>query len=171
MKPVKDKDREVELVVKLHEMKPKYRILWLLGTHTGLRVSDILGLRVKDFKKQFDVVEAKTKKTQRIQIPDDLLLAVRLYVHRERLRPTDFIIPGRTPEKSLHRSQAWRVLHRISHEVGLDGVATHSMRKTYASDLFARTGDLHAVQKALNHKYPSTTATYLGKRMVFVDAE
>lgn len=40
-------------------------------------------------------------------------------------------------------------------------MSAHSFRKLYARSVYAKTHDIHAVQKALNHKYVETTARYL----------
>lgn len=40
--------------------------------------------------------------------------------------------------------------------------SAHSARKLYAHNIYAKNYDIYEVQKALNHKYISTTATYMG---------
>jgi integrase len=167
---VKDKEKENELISRLFEIHPKYRILWYVGSTTGLRVSDILDLRVKDIKKNITVIEKKTKKERTIKVSDTFIDEISQYATAFHLQPSDHLIPGRTRNKPLNRVQAWRVIKQAAAEVGLDGIGTHSMRKTFATDLFALSGDAAVVQKALNHKYIETTLSYLGKRMVFIDA-
>lgn len=54
-----------------------------------------------------------------------------------------------------------RRLKSVADSLKID-FSAHSMRKLYAINIFANTGDLNAVQQAMNHKYITTTATYLG---------
>jgi len=65
----------------------------------------------------------------------------------------------------LHRGSVWRVFALCGASAGLVGVGSHSMRKTYAKDFIERTGDLRALQEALQealqHKFISTTIGYL----------
>jgi site-specific recombinase XerC len=41
-----------------------------------------------------------------------------------------------------------------------DAIAPHSMRKTYAVDMYRATGNLKRVKELLNHKYEATTLLY-----------
>jgi site-specific recombinase XerD len=77
-------------------------------------------------------------------------------------------------DKALSRVQAWRIIARMAKLAGLERIGTHSMRKTFATELFNATGSFEAVQGALNHKYLSTTISYLlgkGKKLAIVDEE
>jgi integrase len=169
VKPVKDALKEGQLMTRLNEIHPKYRILWRIGSATGLRVSDILPLLVRDIKPSFDVKESKTKKIRRITLTPAICAEIALYALKTRLEPYNYLIPGRGRNRPLNRVQAWRVIKQAAADIGLESIGSHSMRKTYANTLFTLTGDAVTVQKALNHKYLETTMRYLGKKMIFVD--
>jgi integrase len=170
-KPVKDKAKEAELAEALTKYDPKYRFMWVLGTKTGLRISDLLSLRVWDIKKNMEVTEKKTGKLRRITLDDATMDEMRLYLQRMFLRPNMLLFPGYISGQPLNRKHVWRVISSVARSIGMEGVSPHSMRKTYATDLYNATGDVYAVQKALNHKFPSTTMSYLGKKAVYVDVE
>lgn len=160
----------------LGEFHPKYRVLWLMGTHTGLRVSDLLCMRVGDLKASTKVREAKTGKYLRFKLSPALRATVRQYIRESGLAKTDYLFPSRSwrKDKPLSRTHVWHTMARIANLQGIDGLGTHSMRKTYASDLFRATGSLEAVQRALNHDHVSTTLRYLvgkGQRIAIVDAD
>lgn len=60
--------------------EPNY-IMFLLGIHTGLRISDILRLRVRDVQ-GWEIVlkEKKTDKHKEVKISNELKRAIRCYV-------------------------------------------------------------------------------------------
>jgi integrase len=170
VKPINDKEKERELMDRLDAYKPKYRILWLLGSKTGLRVSDILKLKLRHIKSELKVVESKTKKTRTLHIPEWVIEEVARYAARERIGRNDYVIPGRNKAKPLTRVRAWQVISSEAFKIGLYEIGTHSMRKTYAKNLLEATGGkIEAVQAELKHKYIQDTLRYLGKKMVIVD--
>jgi integrase len=120
------------------------------------------------------VKEQKTGKIMQITLSAELWQAITQHVKENRLEKGDFLIYSRRwkRDKALTRSQAWRIIRRMASEMGLESIGTHSMRKTYANELYANTGDIFAVQAALNHKHMHTTLSYLlgkGRKMVIVD--
>jgi integrase len=142
---------------------PKYVLLVLYGIETGLRVSDILKLRAGRLKAFTRVLECKTGKARTCEISPGLLEQIEQYKISARLGPRDFFIPSRwyRKDKPLSRSQAWRVISECAAEVGIDvPIGAHSMRKSYARDVYRRTKDIKAVQSALGHKYVTTTLAY-----------
>lgn len=164
------------MVTALAGFRPKYRMLWLLGVYTGLRVSDLLHLRVRDIKPLLDISERKTGKKRSVQVDSNMLAIIENYVSECRLGKSDYLIFSQPwkKDKPLSRSQAWRIIARISNQKGLQRIGTHSMRKTFATELFNATGNVDAVQRALNHRHTSTTLAYLlgnGKKLAIVDAD
>lgn len=141
----------------------KYEILVRLGLETGLRVSDILRLKVKDIKSVMKVKEMKTKKIKNINLSESLLAQTKNYCVSRNLNKNDFVIASARyrRDKPLSRVQAYRVLSSVASKMGVTNVAPHSMRKTYAVNLLRESGSIESVQRALNHKYPDTTIGYL----------
>jgi integrase len=107
--------------------------------------------------------EKKTGKLREIQLDAFVLSEVNRFVRLRRLKPHEFLFYSSigNREKPMSRQWAHRTIARMGKISHVGRVGTHSMRKTYACNLFRSTGDLRAVQRALNHKYPSTTLMYL----------
>lgn len=161
-----DEGMQERIAAGMNQAHPKYGVLFRLGLFTGLRISDILGLKVKTvLTGSFTVTEIKTKKLRHIELDTDTLNALRTFIKGSNLRPNDFLIYSteNNRRKSLSRIQAYKTTNRIGRELFPDiSIGTHTMRKTFAINLFRRTGSLSVVQEALNHRYPSTTMRYLG---------
>lgn len=152
------------LINALCSVHPKYALLWRIGQDTGLRISDTLKLTPKMVSyAPFAVVEKKTGKTKVCELSQDVMAAVDYHVKRYRLKPNDYLIFSRECVRSrpLSRQQAHSVLRRVALQNGLCDVSPHSMRKTYAANYFASTGDVEGLQRDLNHKYIATTLLYL----------
>jgi integrase len=151
------------LAKKAGKVCPKYELMVHFGVKTGLRISDILALKVGAMREGIrngvvSVCEKKTGK-YRLVVLDELIGA--LFAKLEgvyTLVDTDYVFFSRPTQKHrpLSRQQAWRIMHRADKDLG-----THSLRKTFAKNFYERTGDLEALQKLLNHKHVDTTLAYL----------
>jgi site-specific recombinase XerD len=63
--------------------------------------------------------------------------------------------------RPLQRVQAWQILHDAYVSNQLQGhLGTHSMRKTFAARLYAKSGDLVKVQTLLGHADLTSTGKY-----------
>jgi integrase len=164
VKPMMDEGIVDRMMGKLGAVHPKYKIMLHLGVYTGLRVSDILGIRARDVKTSPLIVqEKKTGKIRVIAFESKLGALFECYVQSEGLRPGDYLIYscGTRKDKALSRVQAWRVMRRVGLEMGVEGIGTHSMRKTYAREHFGTYGSVEALQREFGHKYVWTTMGYL----------
>ena len=83
--------------------------LWLMGIYTGLRISDLLNLNVKDVKGKniLVIIERKTGKTRKIALNSVLMSIIKILTYgREDLEPLFLGVQG----KRLTRGQFYRVL-------------------------------------------------------------
>lgn len=140
-------------------------ILMLL-LHTGLRVNELVALRLEDV--QFDhpgtrliVQDGRGGETRRIplggQVPHALLeyLSVRPDVAGE----THLFLSREGRPLSVRSVQ--RIVSVSARAAGLEGVSPQLLRRTYASQLLARTGDLALVSRRLGHQSLGATARYI----------
>lgn len=125
---------------------------------TGLRVSDVLNLRTEQLKStRLTVCECKTGKTRVVTLSRHLL---------DRLKcQAGCIYVFESPQKAWkHRTRqaVWTDIKRAAKAMRIDlNVAPHSARKTYACDMYRKTGDIKVVQALLNHDNVGTTVLYL----------
>lgn len=132
---------------------------------TGLRISDVLQLRLSDIvwdgvSYRLDIVEKKTRKVRRFIIRADVyawLLSL-----------------SRSPELPLFPVSARRLqqcLQSASRELHLgSGIGTHSFRKLYACQLYELSHhDILLVSHALQHSSVSTTQRYVSVSDLEVD--
>ena len=67
--------REMEHV--LAALTPANALVCRVCAHTGLRVGDVVALRTADLRPQFWITEAKTGKRKRVNLPRQLLAALK----------------------------------------------------------------------------------------------
>ncbi|MGE7091317.1 tyrosine-type recombinase/integrase [Lysinibacillus sp. NPDC048646] len=167
VQPIRDPDVIEEIELFLKEKNERDYILFLLGIYTGLRISDILSLKVKDLKdKKYLVInEKKTRRKKNngrsIELNPILKKALKKYLKD---RPNhEYVIKSRVGNnKSITRERAYMILREVANEFDIDSLACHSMRKTLGFHLYQQTKDIVLVQKTLNHEDSSYTLRYIG---------
>ncbi|ARC28125.1 MULTISPECIES: tyrosine-type recombinase/integrase [Bacillus cereus group] len=162
VQPIRDKEMINELKEYFKEQNERNYILFLLGINTGLRISDILRLRVRDVEGwSIFIREKKTKKVKEVKMPSDLKKALREYVKGK--QKNEFLIKSRNGKnKPLTRSMAYVILNQAALNFGLDRIGTHSLRKTYGYHHYKQFKDIVVLQRMLNHTDQKETLRYIG---------
>lgn len=136
-------------------LMPQNALVCEVALHTGLRIGDVLALEAAQLKRQFYVTEAKTGKRRRVNLPDRLLVRIREQAGEV------WAFPGARPGRHKTRQAVWADVKRAAKALRIPAnVAPHSLRKRYAVNLYRDTGDVGAVQRALNHDSPIVTMLY-----------
>lgn len=154
------------------KLKPRDRVLFLLGVNTGFRISELLSLRVKDLVKNGVVknnVTISLKKlkgksiTRTVPINDQMQEILAQWLESSLFSPESYVFPSRKGNGAITRIQAHRVLVDAFDACSLEGkTATHSMRKTFAKKVHEALGnDVTKTMKALGHEWVTSTQKYL----------
>lgn len=165
VQPIRSQEKIAEIKEELKKIDEKYYIMFVLGINTGLRVSDILTLKVNDIykKSHIIIVEQKTRKNKRFLINDKLQNEVSSYIKRNNLTDDMYLIQSRKGDnRPVSRVQAYRVLNQAAAVLGLDEIGTHTMRKTFGYWHYKRNKDVAILQEIFNHSSPSITLRYIG---------
>jgi integrase len=142
-----------------HKLGVRERQIFLLGIETGIRISDLLRLSMSDVRRNpIRIYESKSKRVRSIQISDELHGELCRWNTRD--SPSFAFYSLRDTKKPYVRMTYHRKLKEAAKVLRID-FSAHSMRKLYARNIFDKTKDIFAVQEAMNHKYITTTATYL----------
>jgi len=160
---IKDK-RQIEKMKKSFTNE-RDLLLFTLGINTGLRISDLLGLRVKDVAGQsIKLKESKTGKQRIITLNDTTCKAVKTYLGNGKLKDNDFIFYSRKGvNQPISRVQAWTILNDAAKKARLDiNIGTHTLRKTFGYWAYKQGIDITLLQQAFNHSAPSITLRYIG---------
>ncbi|MDO8461347.1 MAG: site-specific tyrosine recombinase XerD [Deltaproteobacteria bacterium] len=133
----------------------------------GLRVSELIGIRVNDlnFEKGYVAVLGKGNKERLVPVGQRALVALRSYC--EQVRPLWAKRKGSAhlflsrQGKLLSRQAVWQLLRRYALAGSLKKKVTpHTLRHSFATHLLERGADLRAVQTLLGHADIATTEIY-----------
>ena len=145
--------------------------LFNLAIDSKLRGCDVVSLRVLDVAphgyaiERATVRQSKTGRPVRFEITEQTRQAIDEYLCDRNKLPEDFLFGGRRGrERSLTTRQYARLVSRWVASIGLDPsrFGTHSLRRTKATLIYRRTGNLRAVQLLLGHTKVESTVRYLG---------
>ncbi len=137
-------------------------MLFVTGINSGLRISDILPLRVSDTKRAyFNITEKKTGKKKRIEMTPGLRREFKDYV--EGKEDHEVLFKSREGvNKPIGRSMAYKILREAAQHVGLDDIGTHTLRKTFGYHFYKQYKDVALLQDIFNHSNPRITLKYIG---------
>ena len=145
--------------------------LFNLAIDSKLRGCDVVSLKVEDVAPhgyaidRATVRQRKTGRPVKFGITEHTRQAIDDYLRATGKRPGDFLFTGRRGnERCLTTRQYARLLSEWIAGIGLDPslFGTHSIRRTKATLIYRRTGNLRAVQLLLGHTKVENTVRYLG---------
>ena len=163
VQPIRDRN-DIEKIKNIL-LKDNYRnyMLFTIGINTGLRISDLLKLKVEDIKDKSHItlIEQKTKKVKRFFINSQLREEIDRYIIT--MSNHEYLFQSQKGNnKPISRVQAYRVLNKAAQKVGLTEIGTHTLRKTFGYWHYKQNKDVALLQNLFNHSSPSITMRYIG---------
>lgn len=160
--PIRSKKLIRDILIYLKNNNERNYMFFLTGLHTGLRVSDLLRLRVRDVKDKthISLIEGKTGKAKQILISDELRKELKIYC--EGKQHYEFLFQSREGgNEPITRVRAYQILKEVGDIFGIH-ISCHVLRKTFGLDHYERNKDVAALMKIFNHSSPEITLTYIG---------
>jgi len=144
--------------------------LFTVGLMTGFRVSELLSIELSDVLQHGRIVDTLMVRRANmkgqgegrgVRLNRKAKEALAAWV--EKRGETDGPLFCSKAGKRISRVQVWRIFKRAFGNIGMTGtLGTHCMRKTFADRMYdALDGDLINLQKALGHKWVTSTSQYL----------
>ncbi|WP_163583295.1 tyrosine-type recombinase/integrase [Gracilibacillus saliphilus] len=177
VQPIRDPDviEGIKQYLKLRSFR-NY-LFFCMGIYSGLRVSDLLHLRVGMVRgTHITIVEKKTKKKKRFIIHPSIRDDLDRYIAGK--DDNEFLFPSRQIKKKsrlrgqpFDRSTAYKMLNDAAREFGLKEIGTHTMRKTWGYHLYMQDDrNLALLMEMFNHSDQTTTLRYIGITQDMMDA-
>ncbi len=134
---------------------------------TGLRVSELVGLRLDQVNQRRALVQVRGKGGRERIVPfgEDALDWLERYMLEARAdilgkRPSDYLFPSRRRER-MTREAFWHLIRRYARQAGIrQPLSPHTLRHAFATHLVNHGADLRVVQLLLGHSDLSTTQIY-----------
>lgn len=164
VEPIRDKNDIIDCLYYLENKNPRDKVMFAVGIFTGLRISDILKLRVKDVKHRNKIVIKQTKTKNYIEIPINKELKKIINTYCEDKSDNEYLIKSRNGyNKAISTDRAYKIFKEMEEELGLESIGTHTMRKTCGYHLYYDGGkDIVNVMNILGHTEPGITLRYIG---------
>jgi integrase len=142
-----------------------------LAIDSKLRGCDVVALKVEDVAPsgytldRATVRQRKTGQPVRFEMTEQTRQSIDDYIRAAGKKPGEFLFIGRHgPGQCMTTRQYARLVSAWVGSIGLDPklFGTHSLRRTKATLIYRRTGNLRAVQLLLGHTKIESTVRYLG---------
>src|SRR6202051_278285 len=141
----------------------KQRTILMSAYAAGLRVSEVVHLKVTDIDSQRMVIrvnQGKNRKDRYVMLSPRLLEILRLYWHDA--HPREWLFPGDIPGHPITRSAVALACRNARQRSGIQKPITpHSLRHAFATHLLETGTDVRRIQLLMGHRSMSTTARYL----------
>ena len=142
----------------------KHRTMLMLAYASGLRVSELVRIRIEDIDGQRNLIhirDAKGKKDRYTLFPQSLRAQLLTYWKTYKLGTNGWLFPGEKVEKHLAARSIQAVLTRAIRASGITKpVSMHSLRHSFATHLLEHGTDLRYIQALLGHQSVRTTEVY-----------
>ena len=146
----------------------KYKAALSVAYGAGLRVSEVVALKVEDIDSRRMVIrvdQGKGRKDRYVMLSATLLRVLRAWWREAKARgkmlPHGWLFPGQDPLTPLSARQLNRACHAAAEAAGITKrVSPHSLRHAFATHLLEHKEDIRVIQVLLGHKKLETTALY-----------
>ncbi len=134
---------------------------------TGIRVSELISLRVSDLNLSLEYIRCGTqKKSRMIPIGSQAKAALKKYMEKGRCKliemPEEQILFVNCNGKPMTRQGFWKIIKSYTKKAGIDEEITpHMLRHSFAAHLIENGADLKSVQQMLGHSDISSTQVYV----------
>lgn len=167
VEPIRDIEDIEKLKSTLKEQNMRDYFLFVLGINTGMRISELLTLKVGDLMCNDNVVPSIQVKNEEIPINTVVKECFLLYqtsiTKNENLVDT-YLFQSRKGHDPIDRSHAYRILNDAAQKLGLPyKIGPHTLRKTFGYHYYKKNKDVKYLQKLFNHSSSKQTLSYIGE--------
>jgi site-specific recombinase XerD len=156
------KERLEQLFAQIHH--PMDRALFLLMLRSGLRVSEVAQLKVRDLdwsQQALLIEQGKGRKDRRVYLAADAVASLHACLQQ---RPSD--VPGdvvfwnqKRPSRPLSVKAIQKKIQRYAKAAGITA-SCHSLRHTFASNLLEQGAEIVSIRELLGHASISSSERY-----------
>ncbi|UKS24899.1 tyrosine-type recombinase/integrase [Paenibacillus sp. HWE-109] len=162
VQPIREQEKIEEIQAVLKEQSIRDWLLFTIGINSGLHLSDLLSLKVKDVRDRttVSVREEKTGKLKTFQLSAQLKDFIEDYI--KYMDEGNYLFPSQRTGNPIKRIRVYRILSEAAKQVGLSDIGTHTLRKTYGYHYYLKTKNVSVLRDLFNQSAPSVTLRYIG---------
>jgi len=170
VQPIRDIEDIENMKRTLRRNSQRDYMLFLTGINTGLRISDILKLYVRDVRGKSHLIlkEKKTGKGKRLLLNAPFKAELDEYILD--MEDYDPLFKSQKGDNQpICAIRAWGILKEAASKCGLVEIGTHTLRKTFGYHFYQQYKDVAMLQDIFNHSSPSVTMRYIGINADLID--
>lgn len=164
VEPIRDRNLIIDFADCLKDKRDRDYVLFMFGIYSGLRISDILPLKVRDVKDVgfIYITEEKTGKEKKLKINDELKVIIKDYIIGK--RDYEFLFKrDKGKAVPISRQRVWQILNDVANEFEYkEKIGCHTLRKTFGYWIYQDTKDAATLQDIFNHSSLEYTKRYIG---------
>ncbi len=169
VEPIKDINKINEIKEKLAEKSNRDLLLFVLGINTGIRINDLLKLKVEDVwekskpKEFLYIFDEKSSEVSAYYLNAKVESALRTYLNSIEFSNNDYLFKSKKVNQPITRQQAYRIINYAAREVGIScNIGTHTLRKTFGYHAYRKGIAISFLKAIYNHVTPAETLRYIG---------
>ncbi|MBA7589151.1 Tyrosine recombinase XerC [subsurface metagenome] len=174
VEPIRSENQIKQIRGNLYKREnPRDYLLFVFGINSGLRIGDILSLRLRDIKDScgdlkhyLDIKEQKTGKFRKVFFNKQIKEALNFYLEKTGIFDLDqYLFTNEKSKKNEHitRIRAYQLINKWCRDVGIKyKVGGHTLRKSFGYHLRMQGISIERISSLLNHRNIKVTFRYIG---------
>ena len=161
--------KDIDAISKITKDNPRNHLLFIMGINNGLRVCDLIRVKVKDVKSlkvgdTLSIKESKTGKTNFLLINKTVFKALKNYIDTVRPDDDEYLFPSRKGNSHIQSQAVSKLVKKWVRDINLNiSAGCHTLRKTFGYQQRKKYGvGFEILCKRYNHSNPNITMRYLG---------
>lgn len=140
--------------------KIRDRAIIMLFLNTGLRLAELLSIKIDDIKDGSLTVIGKGNKQRTVMLNDNTVRYINEYLQqRPNVKANELFVSNKL--NKLSRSCVQHMIKNNLKKIGKENLSTHKLRHTAATLLLKKGNNIRVVQDILGHSDIATTSIYL----------
>ena len=162
--PIKQIHLIREMKKQLKKKSSRDYLLFVFGINTGLRIGDLLQLKVCDVSNpDGTILQFLHTKEEQIFLNEQVKRALQYHFQTVGFSYDAFLFQSTHSDKPITRQQAYRIVNEAGRSVGItEKIGTHTLRKTFGYHAYIKVVAISLIQKRFHHATPSETLKYIG---------
>lgn len=153
----------------LRKQSQRDMLLFVLGINTGLRISDLLSLKVNEVwegekgKEFLFINDDKSGEEEAFYLNSKVQEELKTYLESTPLKEDDYIFKSKKLNRPISRQQAYRIINNAAEKARVPGnYGTHTLRKTFGYHAYKKGIAISIIMKILHHYSSAETLKYIG---------
>lgn len=143
----------------------KYKAIFLVLYSAGLRISELLNLKLCDIDSKRMVItvrNGKGGKDRTVMLSNKCLVVLREYYKSCKTKPGNYLFFGASPDRPQHPRWVQHTINLAGKKAGIKkNITCHVLRHSFATHLLENKVDVRRIQLLMGHGSLKTTSLYM----------